>query len=257
MSSLLDLTGKRGLVIGIANDQSIAWGCAQAFHACGAELAITYFNEKAEPYVRPLAESLGSRIIAPMDLQAAGQLEAVFERIAREWQSLDFLLHAVAFAPKADLQGRVADCSREGFLTAMDVSAYSLIRMTRLAEPLMKQGGAIQTLTFLGSQRVVENYNIMGPAKAALEGVVRSLAVEMAPRGITVNAISPGPIATRAASGIKDFGQMTEHTRQRLPGGELATIEDVGALAAFLASPCARKITGAVHYVDGGYNIIG
>lgn len=257
MSSGSDLTGMRGVVVGIANDQSIAWGCAKAFHERGAELAITYLNEKAEPHVRPLAQALGSRIILPLDLQKEGQLEAVFERLAQEWDGLDFLLHAVAFAPREDLQGRVIDCSREGFLTAMDISVHSLIRMARLAEPLMKRGGAIQTLTFLGSQRAVENYNVMGPVKAALEGAVRYLAMELAPRGIAVNAISPGPIATRAASGIKEFDKLTEHTRQRLPGGELATIEDVGALAAFLASPGARRITGAVHYVDCGYHVLG
>jgi enoyl-[acyl-carrier protein] reductase I len=246
----------RGLVDGIANDQSIAWGCAKAFHNCGAELAITYLNEKAEPYVRPLAQAVGSRIIMPLDLRAEGQLEAVFEHLAQEWESLDFLLHAVAFAPKEDLQGRVTDCSREGFLTAMDISVYSLIQMARLAEPLMKYGGSIQTLTFLGSQRAVENYNIMGPAKAALESVVRYLAVELAPRDITVNAISPGPIATRAASGIKDFNKLTERARMCMGGRELASIEDVGALAAFLASPGARRITGGVHYVDGGFHMM-
>lgn len=256
MANGSNLLGKRGLVVGIANDQSIAWGCAKEFHAQGADLAITYLNEKAEPHVRPLAQELGSRIIMPLDLKAPGQLEAVYERLARDWDGLDFLLHAVAFAPREDLQGRVTDCSREGFLTAMDISVYSLIRMTKLAEPLMKRGGSILTLTFLGAQQAVENYNIMGPVKAALEGAVRYLAVELASRKITVNAISPGPIVTRAASGIKDFDKMTERARLRLPGQELATIEDVGVLAAFLVGPGARKINGAVHYVDCGYHMM-
>lgn len=257
MAGELGLTGMRGLVVGIANHQSIAWGCAKALHACGADLAITYLNEKAEPHVRPLAQELGSRILLPLDVQVADQLEGVFERLGRDWGGLDFLLHAVAFAPREDLQGRVTDCSREGFLTAMEISVYSLIRMAKFAEPLMRHGGSILTLTFLGSQRVLENYSVMGPVKAALEGAVKYLAIELGSKGITVNAISPGPIATRAASGIKNFDKLTERTQMRLPGQELADIEDVGALAAFLAGPGARKITGATHYVDCGYHVIG
>ncbi|GAB3550368.1 enoyl-ACP reductase FabI [Noviherbaspirillum agri] len=250
------LQNKKGLVVGIANDNSIAYGCARAFHAAGAELAVTYLNAKAEPHVRPLAESVDSPIIVPCDVREAGQLEAVFERIANEWGRLDFVLHSIAFAPKEDLQGRVVDCSREGFAMAMDVSCHSFIRMARLAEPLMKEGGCLQTVTFYGSERVVEHYNMMGPVKAALESTVRYMAAELGEKGIRVHALSPGPLKTRAASGIDRFDELLDRARERAPKRMLASIEDVGNVAVFLASDGARTLTGNVEYIDAGYHIM-
>ncbi|MGB8274989.1 MAG: enoyl-ACP reductase FabI [Alphaproteobacteria bacterium] len=251
------LSGKKGLVAGIANEHSIAYGCARAFRACGAELAVTYLNEKAEPFVRPLGERLGCPIIMPCDVEQHGQLEAVFERIAREWGRLDFLLHSIAFAPKADLHGRVTDCSAEGFTRAMNVSCHSFIRMARLAEPLMTEGGCLLTVSYYGADKVVEHYNIMGPVKAALEAAVRYMAVELGPQGIRVNAISPGPILTRAASGIDDFDELIEKAAKDAPEHRLVTIDDVGAVAASLASDYAAAVTGNISFVDAGYHILG
>src|SRR5215470_1795713 len=193
------LEGKRGLIVGIANDQSIAWGCAKAFRALGADLAVTYLNDKAKKYVEPLARELEAPIFMPLDVNAPGQMEAVFERIEKEWGRLDSLVHSIAFSPKDTLQGRVVDAPRDGFLTTIDVSCWSFIRMAHLAEPLMPNGGTIFTMTYYGSQMVVENYNIMGVAKAALEAAVRYIAAELGPKGIRVHAISPGPLSTRAA----------------------------------------------------------
>lgn len=255
--SLLDLTGKKGLVAGIANANSIAYGCANAFHAAGAELAITYLNAKAEPYVRPLAEKLASPIIVPCDVREPGQLEAVFQRVARQWGRLDFLLHSIAYAPREDLHTRVVDCSQAGFLVAMDVSCHSFIRMARLAEPLMTDGGCLLTVSFYGAEKVVEHYNLMGPVKAALESAVRYMAAELGPKGIRVHAISPGPLATRAASGIDQFDELLERAASRAPTHHLVTIDDVGAMAACLVSDAARAMTGATAYVDGGYHIVG
>ena len=255
--SLIDLTGKKGLVAGIANASSIAYGCAKAFRAAGAELAITYLNAKAEPHVRPLAEKLASPIIVPCDVREPGQLEAVFERVARQWGRLDFVIHSIAWAPKEDLHARVVDCSQAGFLAAMDVSCHSFIRMTRLAEPLMKDGGCLLTVSFYGAEKVVEHYNLMGPVKAALESAVRYMAAELGPKGIRVHAISPGPLATRAASGIDRFDELLERAAARAPTHHLVTIDDVGAMAACLVSDSARAMTGATAYVDGGYNIVG
>ena len=199
------LEGKKGLIVGIANDQSIAWGCAKAFRAFGAELAVTYLNDKAKKYVEPLARELEAPIMMPLDVRTPGQMEAVFERIAKDWGKLDFVVHSIAFSPKEALQGRVVDVSRDGFLTTMDVSCWTFIRMAHLAEPLMRKGGTLFTMTYYGSQMVVKNYNIMGVAKAALESAVRYMAAELGPKGIRVHAISPGPLATRAASGIPEF----------------------------------------------------
>ena len=204
------LEGKKGLIVGIANDQSIAWGCAKAFRALGADLAITYLNEKAKQFVEPLAKELEAPIFMPLDVKVPGQTEAVFERIKKEWGELDFLIHSIAFSPKDALHGRVVDVAREGFLSTMDVSCWSFLRMAHLAEPLMKKGGSIFTMTYYGSQMVVKNYNIMGVAKAALECSVRYLAAELGPKGIRVHAISPGPLATRAASGIPEFDELLE-----------------------------------------------
>lgn len=253
----MKLQGKKGLVVGIANEDSIAYGCARAFRDEGAELAVTYLNARAEPYVRPLAESLGSRIIVPCDVSQAGQLESVFAAIGETWGELDFVLHSIAFAPKDDLHGRLVDCSQEGFALAMDISCHSFIRMARLAEPLMKNGGCLQTVSFLGSDRVVQHYNMMGPVKAALESSVRYLAAELGEKGIRVHALSPGPLKTRAASGIGHFDALLDNARERAPERLLASTDDVGNVAAFLASDAARALTGNVEYIDGGYHIMG
>lgn len=251
------LAGKRGLIVGVANEHSLAYGCAQKFRAEGAELALTYLNAKAEPYVRPLATLLKSPIFLPCDVRASGQLEAVFEGIAKEWGELDFVLHSIAYAAKEDLQGRIVDCSEQGFALAMGVSVHSFIRTAKLAEPLMKHGGTLLTMTYYGADKTVAHYNIMGPVKAALEAVVRYMAVELGPAGIRVNALSPGPVATRAASGIPHFDELLEVAVKKAPEHKLVTAADVGALAAFLVSDGARAITGDISYVDAGYHIIG
>ena len=250
------LKGRKALVTGIANDQSIAWGCAKAFHLLGADLAITYLNEKAKPHVEPLAKSLGASMVMPLDLRIDGQLEAVFERIKKDWGLLDLVLHAIAFAPKEDLQGRVVDCSKDGFLLAMEVSCWSFIRMAKLAEPLMKQGGALFTMSYYGSQLVVEHYNMMGPVKAALEAATRYMASELGPKGIRVHAISPGPLKTRAAAGISEFDRLLQKAQAKAPTRSLVSIEDVGIAVAFLATDAAKLITGETLYIDGGYHII-
>src|SRR5689334_566640 len=250
------LEGKRGLIVGIANDHSIAWGCAKAFRALGAELAITYLNEKAKKFVEPLAREVEAAILMPMDVRATGELEAVFERISKDWGTLHFMVHSIAFSPKEALGGRVVDVPREGFLTTMDVSCWSFIRMAHLAEPLMPRGGTLFTMTYYGSQMVVENYNIMGVAKAALESAVRYAAAELGPKGIRVHAISPGPLSTRAASGIPEFDELLERAQEKAPARALVSIDDVGAATAFLALDAARLITGETMYIDGGYHII-
>jgi enoyl-[acyl-carrier protein] reductase I len=250
-----DLAGKRGLVVGIANQQSIAYGCAQAFRSAGAELAVTYLNAKAEPHVRPLAEALESPLILPCDVREPGQLEAVFGAIRESWGRLDFVLHSIAFAPREDLHGRVVDASAAGFAQAMDVSCHSFVRMAKAAEPLMTEGGTLVTVTFYGSARVVEHYNLMGPVKAALESTVRYVASELGPKGIRAHAISPGPIRTRAASGIDRFDELLARSAAAVPQRCLADIADVGALARFLVSDAAKRITGTVIPVDGGQHI--
>jgi enoyl-[acyl-carrier protein] reductase I len=250
------LEGKRGLVVGIANEHSIAWGCARAFRALGADLAITYLNEKARPHVEPLGRVLEAPIFVPLDMREPGQLEAVFEQIKKEWRHLDFLVHSIAFSPREALQGRVVDVGRDGFLTTMEISCWSFIRMAHLAEPLMKNGGTLFTMSYYGSQMVVENYNIMGVAKAALEASVRYLAAELGPKNIRVHAISPGPLATRAASGIPEFDTLLDKAKAKAPARSLVSIDDVGAAVAFLAHDAARLITGETLYIDGGYHII-
>lgn len=250
------LKGKKGLIVGIANDRSIAWGCARAFRAFGAELAITYLNDKAKPHVEPLAREVESPIFMPMDMAVEGQLEAVFDTIEKTWGELDFVVHSIAFSPKEALAGRVVDVPRDGFLKTMDISCWSFLRMAHLAEPLMKNGGALFTMTYYGAQKVVDNYNIMGVAKAALESAVRYLAAELGPKNIRVHAISPGALATRAASGIPEFDELLEKTKTKAPARELISIDDVGVATAFLAHDAARLITGQVLYVDGGYHII-
>jgi enoyl-[acyl-carrier protein] reductase I len=246
------LAGKRGLVVGIANASSIAAGCAQAFAAQGATLAATYLNDKALPYVRPVTDALGCEILLPCDVSIPGQLEAVFAKLTSTWGRLDFLLHAIAFAPAADLHGRVVDCSPAGFALAMDVSCHSFLRMARLAEPLMPDGGCLLTVTFYGSERVVANYNLMGPVKAALESAVRYTAAELGPKRIRANAISPGPVRTRAASGIAHFDELLANEAAAAPEHELVDIEDIGAMAAFLVSDGGKHITGTVLPIDSG-----
>jgi len=250
------LEGKKGLVVGIANDQSIAWGCARAFRAFGAELAVTYLNDKAKKFVEPLARELEAPILMPLDVSVAGQMESVFKRIDDEWGELDFLVHSIAFSPKEALCGRVTDVPRDGFLTTMDVSCWTFIRMAHLAEPLMRNGGTLFTMTYYGSQMVVKNYNIMGVAKAALESSVRYLAAELGPKKIRVHAISPGPLATRAASGIPEFDDLLDKAKGKAPSRSLVSIDDVGVATAFLAHDAARLITGETLYVDGGYHIM-
>jgi enoyl-[acyl-carrier protein] reductase I len=250
------LEGKKGLIVGIANENSIAWGCAKAFRAFGAELAVTYLNEKAKKYVEPLAREVEAAILMPLDVRTPGQMEAAFDRIEKQWGDLDFVVHSIAFSPKEALQGRVVDVQRDGFLTTMDVSCWSFIRMAHLAEPLMKKGGTLFTMTFYGSQMVVEHYNIMGVAKAALESAVRYLAAELGPKGIRVHAISPGPLATRAASGIPEFDELLTKAKTKAPARSLVSIDDVGIATAFLAHDAAKLMTGDTVYIDGGYHII-
>lgn len=250
------LKGKRALVVGIANDSSIAYGCAKAFRELGAEVAITYLDEKSKPYVEPLARELEASLFLPLDVSKPGQLENVFEQIATHWGHLDILVHSIAFAPKEDLQGGLLDCSAEGFAKAMDVSCHSFIRMAKLAVPFMKDGGAIFAMSYLGAVEVAPNYNVMGPVKAALEASCRYLAYELGRQNIRVHAISPGPLKTRASSGLKDFERLLNDAVQRAPLGELVDIMDVGYTCAFLSTSFAKRMTGNTIYVDGGVNIM-
>jgi enoyl-[acyl-carrier protein] reductase I len=250
------LAGTKALVVGIANDQSIAYGCAKAFRTAGAELAITWLNDKARPYVEPLAKELEASVAAPLDVSVPGQLDTVFDLIREQWGRLDILVHSIAFAPKQDLQGGLLDCSAEGFAKAMDISCHSFVRMAKLAAPLMTEGGTMFAMSYYGANRVVPNYNVMGPVKAALEACCRYLAHELGPQGIRVHAISPGPLKTRAASGLKDFDLLLNEAAHKAPVGELVDIMDVGYACTYLATPFARRITGATVYVDGGANII-
>ncbi len=250
------LSGQKALVVGIANDQSIAYGCAKAFRTVGADVAITWLNERARPYVEPLAQELEAPITGVLDVSVPGQLEAIFDRIRSEWGKLDILVHSIAFAPKDDLQGGLLNCSAAGFAKAMDISCHSFVRMAKLAAPLMTEGGAMFAMSYFGANRVIANYNVMGPVKAALEASCRYLAYELGPQGIRVHAISPGPLKTRAASGLKDFELLLNEAEQKAPLGELVDIMDVGFACAYLATPFARRITGGTVYVDGGAHII-
>jgi len=251
------LAEKKGLVIGIANEHSIAWGCAKAFHDAGAELAVTYLNDKAHDFVYPLAKQLEAPIVLPLDVRDDAQMDALFDAIKAEWGKLDFLHHAIAFASKQDLQGRFVDVSRAGFLEAMDISCYSFIRLAHLAEPLMKDGGCLLTTTYYGGEEVIPRYGLMGPVKSALEGTVKYLAAELGAKNIRVNALSPGPIATRAAGGIAGFDELLKRTHERSPLQEAISIDGVGAYARFLVSDEARLVTGSIAYVDAGFNIMG
>lgn len=254
---MTDLSNKHALVVGVANEHSIAWGVAKALHQAGAHVALTYLNEKAKPYVEPLARSIDAPIFLPLDVRNEEQADALFEAITERWGVLDTLVHSIAFAPAADLHGRVLDTSVEGLQIAVDISVHSFIRLLRRAEPLFKNGGSAQTMSFYGAEKVVEHYNIMGPVKAALEATTRELATELGPKGVTVNTLSPGPMLTRAASGIGEFDELLQQATERSPLRRLATIEDVGAISAFLASDHARNITGELIHIDAGYHIIG
>jgi enoyl-[acyl-carrier protein] reductase I len=246
------LKGKRGLVVGIANADSIAFGAAAKLCAFGAELAVTWLNDKAEAHVRPLAEQLGAGIAMKLDVEAPGEMEAVFERLTRDWGKLDFVIHSIAFAPRADLHGRVIDCSAEGFAQAMRVSCWSFLRMAKLAEPIMAPGGVLVTMSYYGADKVVANYNIMGPVKAALEASVRYAAAELGPRGVRVFAVSPGPLRTRAASGIAQFDELIADAKERAPAQRLVDIAEIGRVVAFLVSGASSGMTGDTIYVDAG-----
>lgn len=247
----------KGLIVGLANDQSLAWGCATALRAMGAELAITYLNDRARPHVEPLAQAVGAEIICPLDVTIPEQIDQLFDTITDRWGQLDFLLHSIAFAPQADLHARVVECSAAGFATAMDVSCHSLIRLANRARPLMQAGGSILTMSFYGSEKVVPGYGIMGPVKAALESSMRYLAADLGPEGIRVNALSTGPVRTRAASGLSHFDALMEKAADEAPLHQLVTLDQVGHVAAFLLSDKARFITGQTIYIDSGYNIMG
>jgi len=246
------LKGKRGLVVGVANGDSIAFGCAAKLRAFGAEIALTYLNDKAKPHVAPLAEALGARLLLPLDVSQPGQMQAVFEQLRETWGSLDFVIHSIAFAPRDDLHGRVIDCSQAGFLQAMQVSCHSFIEMARYAEPLMNPGGALITMSYHGADKVVDHYNLMGPVKAALQSSVRYLASELAERQVRVFAVSPGPLRTRAASGIDHFDELIDMAVSRAPAHRLIDIAEVGRLVAFLVGGGASGMTGDTLYVDGG-----
>jgi enoyl-[acyl-carrier protein] reductase I len=250
------LTGQKALIIGVANEHSIAYGCAKAFHTVGAELGITWLNDKARPYVEPLTKELEATITGPLDVSVPGQLEAIFDQVRTQWGQLDILVHSIAFAPKEDLQGGLLNCSADGFAKAMDVSCHSFVRMAKLAAPLMTDGGAMFAMSYYGANRVVPNYNVMGPVKAALEACCRYLAYELGHKGIRVHAISPGPLKTRAASGLKDFELLLNEAAEKAPLGELVDIMDVGFTCAYLSTFLAKRITGGTVYVDGGTNII-
>ena len=250
------LKGKRGLVVGIANEHSIAFGCAAKFRGFGADLALTYLNEKSKPFIQPLAEQIEAKLLLPLDVEQPGALEKVFDTIKREWGSLDFVLHSIAFAPQGDLHGRLVDSSREGFDQAMRISVHSFIEMARLAEPLMPDGGVLMTMSYYGAEKVVNHYNLMGPVKAALESSTRYLAAELAPKNIRVYALSPGPIRTRAASGIAGFDDLVNMAETRSPGKRLVDIAEIGRVAAFLVGGASSGMTGDTIYVDAGLHIM-
>lgn len=253
------LQGKRALVVGVANERSIAWGIAQALAREGARLAFTFVGESIERRVRPLAESLGADLVAPCDVADDAQIEKLFTDLDARWDGLDLLVHSVAFANREDLAGRFVDTSREGFRLALDVSAYSLVALTRAALPRMERagGGSILTLTFAGSERVFPNYNVMGVAKAALEAAMRYLANDLGPLGVRINAISAGPIKTLSASGVRNFRDMLHLAAERAPLRRNVTTDDVGAMAVALLGPAGAGVTGQVIYVDAGLSILG
>jgi len=246
------LKGRRGLVVGVANELSIAFGCAAKLRGFGADIALTYLNEKTRPYVEPLAQRIQADCLLPLDVTQPGQIESVFSTIRERWGYLDFVIHSIAFAPKDDLHGRIVDCSREGFLQAMQISCHSFIEMAHYAQGLMRPGGALVTMSYYGADKVVQNYNLMGPVKAALESSVRYMANELGPSGIRVYAVSPGPLRTRAASGIDHFDELVRMAMERTPEHRLVDIAEVGRVVAFLVGAGATGMTGDVIYVDAG-----
>jgi len=250
------MSGKRGLVVGVANKWSIAWAITRKLADEGAELAITYQNERLGKHVRELAEELKEPLLIPLDVTSDKQIVMTFELLKRVWGRLDFLVHATAFAPRTALEGQFVNTTREDFRIAHDISAFSLTALAQSAKPLMTEGGSIITLSYLGAERVVPNYNVMGVAKASLEASMRYLAADLGPEGIRVNAVSAGPIKTLAASGISGFGSMQRHHRNRAPLRKDTEAEEVADAALFLLSPLGRGITGQVLYVDGGFNIM-
>lgn len=251
------LAGKKALILGVANDHSIAWGIARALHAHGAELALTYAGEPFERRVRPLAEQLGVELVFPCDVRDDREVTSLAEDLQRHWPQLDILVHAIAYAPREELREAFSRVSREGFRVALEVSAYSLVYLVRTLSPLLRDGSSVLTLTYFGAEKVIPNYNVMGIAKAALEGCVRYLAAELGPRGIRVNAISAGPIRTLSAAGIAGFREMLRHHAERAPLRRNVSVDEVAKAALFLASDLASGITGEVLHVDGGYNIMG
>lgn len=253
---MIDLSGKKYVVMGIANKMSLAWFITQSLKKAGAQVAVNFLNEKMEKRVRPLAEEVNAEIIQQCDVTKPEELKAFFDNVKENFGQIDGVVHAIAYAEREDLEGRFIDTSREGFLKAMDISAYSLVDVAKHAEPLMKDGGSIVTLSYLGAVRVVENYNVMGVAKAALEASVRYLAADMGPNKIRVNAISAGPIKTLSASGIRDFRSMLGKAEEQNPLRQNIDGESVGDTATFLLSPLAKHITGDVMYVDCGAQII-
>lgn len=253
----LDLRGRRGLIVGIANEDSLAWSAAEHCHSAGAELAITYLNDKARPHVEPLAAAVGAPILLPCNVLDPDSLDHVFDTIRARWGRLDFVLHSIAWARREDLHGRLTDCTAEGFAQSMLVSCHSFIRMAKLAEPLMDRGGNLVTLSFMGAERVVDHYNVMGPVKAALEASVRYLAHELGRRNIRVNAISAGAVRTRAASGIAHFDEIIAETERKAPLRRTVGADEVGKAALMLVSDHATAITGEVLHVDAGFHIEG
>jgi enoyl-[acyl-carrier protein] reductase I len=251
------LQGKKALIIGIANENSIAYGCAHMLKMAGADIAITYLNDKTKPHVDKIVETLQPSIYTRCDVTQPNELENVFNEINSTWQNIDIIIHSIAFAPKNDLQGPVIDCSKEGFLQAMDISCHSFLRLAKLAKPLMKNGGSMFAMSFYGAVKVVENYNVMGPVKAALEACVRYMAVELGPLKIRVTAISPGPVKTRAASGLEDFDKLMQRAVQESPMHSLVDIYDVGAMVTYLSSDYAKNITGDTIYIDAGFHLLG
>ena len=256
MSNLL-MSGKRGLIMGVANNHSLAWGITRALHAQGAELAFTYQGEVLEKRIRPLAESVNGKIILPCDVTNPDSIEAVFKTLKAQWGTLDFVVHAIAFSDKEELKGQYLDTSRENFLRTLDISCYSFTSVCKQASQLMTEGGSLLTLTYFGAQRVMPHYNVMGVAKAALEASVRYLAVDLGGKNIRVNALSAGPIKTLAASGVGDFRYMLKWNQYNAPLKRNVTIDEVGGSALYLLSDLASAVTGEIHYVDAGYNVIG
>lgn len=253
---MINLQGKKGIIFGVANDKSIAFGCADVLRKLGAELCLTYLNEKAKPHVEPLAEHLGAKFFLPCNVAQPGELESVFDSVQKEWGDIDFLIHSIAWSPLDELHGQLLDSTSEGFCKAMDISCHSFIRMAKLSKPLMPDGGTLLTMSYHGAERVVENYNMMGPIKAALDSSVRYLAAELGKHQIRVHSLSPGPMPTRAASGIQAFDKLMDDAITRSPLHRLGTPEDVGNMAAFLISEQASALTGNLMHIDAGHHLM-